>query len=106
MVSVRQFDVAVAILGLLASSSAIGSQQIATNMGCFACHHIENKMVGPSFRQIAAKYRGRSDAIEFLSNRVRKGGPGSWGPTPMVPTDVTKLSDADLKAVLVWILKT
>jgi cytochrome c len=67
---------------------------------------VDRKLVGPSYKEIAAKYKTRADAIPYLSQRVRKGGPGNWGAIPMAANDVSKLSDADLKAVLTWILKT
>jgi cytochrome c len=74
--------------------------------GCVACHFVDKKLVGPPYKEIAAKYKGRADAIPYLTQRVRKGGPGNWGVIPMVPTDAKQLSDADLKALLTWILAT
>jgi cytochrome c len=95
---------------LLCAVSTAGHAQalslLQAKAGCTACHMADRKLVGPSYKDIAAKYRGRSDALAYLTQRVRKGGPGNWGQVPMVATDVKKLSDADLKAVLDGILKT
>lgn len=72
--------------------------------GCIACHMADRKFVGPAYREIAMKYKGRADAIPYLSDRVRKGGPGNWGKVPMAANDVKRLSDAELKTLLTWIL--
>ena len=61
--------------------------------------------MGPSFKDIAAKYKGQGDAVAKLSDKVRKGGSGVWGPIPMPPNPDTKIGDADLKEMLAWILK-
>jgi cytochrome c len=66
----------------------------------------DRKLVGPAYKEIAAKYKGRADAVSFLSQRVRKGGPGNWGTVPMAANDVSKLSDADLKTLITWVLAT
>ncbi|NVO05523.1 MAG: c-type cytochrome [Rhodoferax sp.] len=84
----------------------MASAQLATQSGCAACHLPDKKLVGPAYKDIAAKYKGRADAVPFLMQRVREGGPGTWGQVPMVPTDAKKLPDADLKKLLEWILKT
>lgn len=88
------------------SSSAFASEAIATKSGCLACHTVEKKLVGPSYKDVAAKYKGQADAAAKLADKVRKGGVGVWGPPPipMPPNPVDKISDADLKAVIQWIL--
>jgi len=70
-----------------------------------ACHAMDKKLVGPSFKDIAAKYKGQGDAVAKLSDKVRKGGSGVWGPIPMPPNPDTKIGDVDLKEMLAWILK-
>jgi cytochrome c551/c552 len=72
--------------------------------GCIACHMADRKFVGPAYREIGSKYKDRADAIPYLSQRVRKGGPGNWGKVPMAANDVKRLSDAELKTLLTWIL--
>jgi cytochrome c len=71
-----------------------------------ACHAKDKKVVGPSFKDIAAKYKGQPDAVAKLMDKVRKGGAGSFGPIPMSPNGPDKIADADLKAAIESILKT
>jgi cytochrome c len=74
--------------------------------GCMACHAKDKKLVGPSFKDIAAKYKGQADVVAKLSEKVRKGGSGVFGPVPMAPNPPDKISDADLKAAIEQILKS
>ncbi|MDP2004299.1 MAG: c-type cytochrome [Rubrivivax sp.] len=98
--------IGLALAGLLAASNAFASLQLHYKSGCVACHMVDKKLVGPSYKDIAAKYKGRADAVPYLSSRVRKGGPGNWGTVPMAPNDVKKLNDAELKTLMTWILAT
>ena len=77
-----------------------------TKAGCMACHAKDKKIVGPSFKEIAAKYKGQADLVAKLSEKVRKGGSGVFGPVPMAPNPPDKISDADLKAAIELILKS
>lgn len=77
----------------------------AVKAGCTACHAPDKKTVGPSVKEIAARYKGDAGALATLSSRVRKGSSGVWGAVPMVPVDAKTISDADLKAVLTAWLK-
>ena len=70
--------------------------------GCAACHGINNKIVGPAYVDVAAKYRGDKDALAKLSQKVKAGGSGVWGPIPMPPN--AQVSDADIKSLVSWIL--
>lgn len=76
-----------------------------TKAGCVACHTKDKKLVGPAFKDIAAKYKGQ-DATAKLIEKVRKGGSGVYGPVPMSPNPPDKINDADLKATVEWILKS
>lgn len=73
--------------------------------GCMACHAKDKKIVGPAFKDIAAKYKGQ-DVTAKLMEKVRKGGSGSFGPVPMAPNPPDKINDADLKAAVESILKS
>lgn len=102
----RPLVLVAAVCGVLAASGAWASQQLHVKSGCVACHMVDRKLVGPAYKDIAAKYKGRADAVPYLTQRVRKGGPGNWGTIPMAPNDVSKLNDKDLKTLLDWILAT
>jgi cytochrome c len=97
---------AFAAAALLAASPAHASQALADKAGCSACHAPAKKGLGPSYKEIAAKYKGRADAAAVLADSVRKGSKGKWGALPMTPTGPERLNDADLKALVSWVLKT
>jgi cytochrome c len=96
----------VAATVVMATAPARASSKLADKGGCAACHAADKKVIGPSYREIAAKYKGRSDAAALMAERVRKGGQGVWGAVPMPPTGPDRLNDAELKAVISWLLKT
>lgn len=100
------FVIALSLCGALVGPIAQASVALHQKSGCVACHMVDRKLIGPAYKEIAAKYKGRADAIPYLSQRVRKGGPGNWGVIPMAPNDVKKLNDAELKTLLTWILAT
>jgi cytochrome c len=70
--------------------------------GCSACHALDKKIVGPSYQEVAAKYKGDAGAAAKLVKKVKEGGSGVWGPVPM-PPNVT-VPDADIKSLVDWIL--
>jgi len=70
---------------------------------CVACHTLEKRVVGPSFREVAAKFAGDGEAAAKLTRKIREGGAGNWGNVPMPPHP--QLSDADLKQMVGWILQ-
>jgi cytochrome c len=75
-----------------------------TKAGCAACHAKDKKVVGPALKDIAARNKGQADAVPALMAKTRAGGKGVYGPIPMPPHPPEKISDADLKAVVEWIL--
>ena len=87
------------------AAPALANLEKATKGGCTACHTVDKKLVGPAYKDVAAKYKGQADAAAKLADKVRKGGVGVWGPIPMPPNAVEKLNDADVKTVVAWILK-
>jgi len=89
----------------LVSLPAHADLAMAQKAGCMACHTVDKKLVGPAYKDVAAKYKGQADAADKLVVKARSGGKGVWGPIPMPPNSVEKVSDADLKAVIDWILK-
>jgi cytochrome c len=94
-----------AALALVATSAWADPEAAMKKAGCLACHAKDKKLVGPSFKEIAAKYKGQ-DATAKLMDKVRKGGSGVFGPVPMAPNPPDKINDADLKEAVESILKT
>jgi len=88
-----------------APAFAAGPEDAMNKAGCMACHSKDKKLVGPSFKDIAAKYKGQ-DVTAKLIEKVRKGGSGTFGPIPMAPNSPDKINDADLKAAVELILKS
>jgi cytochrome c len=86
-------------VGLVSVSFA--SQQLAQQKGCMACHATNAKKVGPAYADIAKRYAGKPDAVDYLSGKIKKGGAGVWGPVPMPAQNV---SDAEAKQLAQWIL--
>ncbi len=94
-----------AALALVATPALANPEAAMNKAGCMACHAKDKKLVGPSFKDIAAKYKGQ-DVTAKLMDKVRKGGSGVYGPVPMAPNGPDKISDADLKEAVDFILKS
>jgi cytochrome c len=93
------------VLGLaaaLAGAPALASEELAKKHGCFACHAADKKLVGPSYKEVAAKYRADKGADAKLFDKVKKGGTGAWGTVPMPPN--AHVPDADIKTLVKWVL--
>jgi len=69
---------------------------------CMACHQVEAKVVGPSFKEVAVKYKGDAQAVTTLASKIKGGGVGTWGQMPM-PANPT-VTDADMKTIVDWVL--
>lgn len=89
---------------LLATPSAQASEAIVKKARCVACHAVDQKRVGPAYKDVAAKYKGDANAPAMLFEKVRHGGSGNWGQVPMIPHGADKISDDDLKAAIHWVL--
>ena len=92
-------------LALASAGAWAGVEDAMTKAGCMACHTKDKKLVGPAFKEIAAKYKGQ-DVVATLMQKVRTGGKGNFGPIPMAPNPTEKINDADLKAAVELILKS
>jgi len=92
---------ALASLTLLAAP-AMANEELAKKNACTACHAVDKKVVGPAFKEVAAKYKGNAKAEAMLVEKVKKGGVGVWGQVPMPPN--SSVSDADVKALVKWVL--
>ncbi|OYU00691.1 MAG: cytochrome C' [Burkholderiales bacterium PBB1] len=89
---------------LLISASAFANPELAEKKGCLACHAVDAKRIGPSFKDVAAKYAGDKKVVAALASKVRKGGGGVWGSIPM-PAN-TQVSEAEAKQLVEWVLAT
>jgi cytochrome c len=78
-------------------------ETLATKYNCLACHAPDRKIVGPAYKDVAAKYKDDPKALETLMSKVKNGGSGVWGAVPMPPNNVP---DADLKTLVEWVLST
>lgn len=84
------------------STPAMASMALATQNNCMACHAVDKKLVGPSYKSIAEKYAGQKDAAAKLASKISKGGSGVWGAIPM-PANA-QLSSEDAKNLAAWVL--
>ena len=91
-----------AITGLTAATPAMADMALATAKNCMACHAVDKKLVGPSYKDVAAKYAAQKDAVDKLSVKVIKGGSGVWGPIPM-PANAQVTPD-EAKKLVAWIM--
>jgi cytochrome c len=87
---------------LLMSGAASADQQLAQKSACMSCHGVDKKIVGPAFKEIAAKYAGDKNAHAVLVEKVKTGGKGVWGPIPMPPSPQVKPEDA--AKIITWVL--
>src|SRR5467141_2921924 len=90
------------VAALVAALPARANEELAKKYGCLACHATDKKLVGPSYKEVAAKYRSDPGAQAKLADKVKKGGQGVWGQVPMPPN--TQVPDADVNALVKWIL--
>jgi len=90
------------LAGALAGVPAQASEELAKKHACFACHAVDKKLVGPSYKDVAAKYRADKGAAAKLFDKVKKGGTGVWGQVPMPPNGT--VPDADIKTLVKWIM--
>ena len=95
---------ALAAAAVSIAAPAMASADLAKKYNCTACHAADKKMVGPAYKDVAAKYKGQADAVAKLSAKVKAGGSGVWGQIPMPPN--AAVPDADLKALVEWVLAT
>ncbi len=91
-----------ATLGLLLAGGVQADEKLAQANGCLTCHQIDKKILGPGFKEIAAKYRGDKAAEANLVKKVKDGGKGAWGDMVMPPNAHVK--DADIATLVKWIL--
>jgi len=84
------------------ATPALADQALATAKNCMACHAVDKKLVGPSYKDVATKYAGQKDAVDKLAVKILKGGSGVWGPVPM-PANA-QVSEAEAKKLAAWVM--
>lgn len=93
-------------LGLAASAAhaldAVAAKTLASKNACLACHAADKKLVGPAYKDVAAKHKGQADALDKVAARIKSGGSGIYGPVPMPPQP--NLKDDELKLLAAWVL--
>ena len=89
--------------GLLAGAgNALASEALAKKYNCLTCHTVDKKLIGPAYKDVAAKYKGDAAAEAKLIAKVKAGGKGVWGEVPMPPNAAVK--DEDIKTLVQWVL--
>ncbi|MEY3036394.1 MAG: hypothetical protein RL019_1309 [Pseudomonadota bacterium] len=84
------------------SGAALADMALAQAKNCMACHAVDKKLVGPAYKDIAAKYKGDGAAVDRLAVKIMKGGVGVWGAIPMPANP--QVSDAEAKKLAQWVL--
>jgi cytochrome c len=93
---------ALSAAAILSAAPAFADQALATKKNCMACHAVATKLVGPSYKDVAAKYKGDAGAAAKLAAKVIKGGTGVWGAIPMPANP--QVSEAEAKTLVAWVL--
>ncbi len=86
----------------VAAAPAAANEALAKSKNCFSCHQVDAKLIGPAYKDVAAKYAGQPDAQARLVQKVMKGGAGVWGPVPMPANP--QVNEAEAKQLVQWIL--
>ena len=94
--------VAMLAAGVVMAGQAQADEALAKAKNCMACHAIDKKLVGPAYKDVAAKYKGDAAAAGKLAEKVKKGGSGVWGPVPMPPN--ANVKDDDIKTMVAYVL--
>ena len=98
----NSYRFATIVTACMLSAPAWANQDLAQKKNCMACHAVAQKVIGPSYKEVAAKYAGQADAVAKLVPKVMKGGAGVWGAVPMPANP--QVSEAEAKQLVAWIL--
>lgn len=90
-----------AAAGIALSGQVYADEALAKAKGCMACHKTEGKLVGPSYKDVAAKYKADKGAVAMLAGKIKSGGKGVWGAIPMPPNKVT---DEEATKLATWVM--
>jgi cytochrome c len=86
----------------LVSGAAVASADLAKAKNCMACHALDKKLVGPAYKDVAAKYASDKGAAAKLAKKIREGGTGVWGQVPMPANP--QVSEAEAQTLAQWVL--
>ena len=92
-----------AVATLACAAPAFADLALATSKNCMSCHAVDRKVLGPSFKDVAAKYKDDKGAVDMLATKIIKGGAGVWGPVPMPANN--QVSEADAKKLAGLVLQ-
>lgn len=84
------------------AAPAMADANLAKSKNCMACHAVDKKLVGPSYKEVARKYAGQKDAADKIAAKIRGGGAGVWGVIPMPANP--QVNEADAKKLAAWVL--
>ena len=90
-----------AVAGIVMAGQAQADEALAKAKNCMSCHALDKKLVGPAYKDVAAKYKGDAKAPAMLATKIKTGGKGTWGEIPMPPNNVTPEEASKLAA---WVL--
>ena len=89
-------------LTVASAAPALADLALATSKNCMACHAVDKKLVGPSYKDVSAKYKADKAAVDKLAAKIIKGGSGVWGPIPMPANP--QVNEAEAKKLAAWVL--
>lgn len=98
----KGLTVALIAAGVAFAGQVSADEALAKAKNCLTCHAADKKIVGPSYKDVAAKYAGQKDAVDKLATKIIKGGSGVWGPVPM-PANA-QVAEADAKKLAAWVM--
>lgn len=98
----KKFALIAAAVAATLAAPAFANQDLANKKSCMACHATDKKLVGPAFKDVAAKYAGQKDAAAKLAEKVQKGGVGAWGQVPMPANP--QVNPEEAKQLVAWVL--
>lgn len=101
--SIRYLALLAAGLAFAGNALAESGEDLAKKNNCLSCHAVDQKVLGPAFKEVAAKYKNDKGAQAALEKKVRNGGAGAWGQMPM-PATPKSVSDDDIKSIVHWVL--
>lgn len=91
-----------ALAAIAATAPAMANEALAKSKNCMACHSVDKKVVGPAYKDVAAKFAKDPGAVDILAEKIQKGSTGTWGAIPMPPN--ANVNAAEAKQLATWIM--